>query len=256
MKDIDHIGGIPVVMKTLLDAGLLHGDCLTVTGKTMAENLEEINPPHIDGRVIREMDRADPPDRRPDDPHRLAGPRGRGREVGRLRRVGLRGHGPRLRRRARGHGRRREGLARRRTTSSSSATRVPRAARACARCSPSPARSRAPGSARTSCCSPTAASPAARPACASGTSPRRPSTTGPIAFVHDGDPIRLDVANGALDLLVDEDEMQRRRAEGVTHPEPKYTRGVLAKYRKLVGSASRRRRLRLNHPAYQPVSTG
>src|SRR6476661_8741798 len=55
MKDIDHIGGIPVVMKTLLEAGLLDGDCLTVTGKTMAENLEEINPPHIDGRVIREM---------------------------------------------------------------------------------------------------------------------------------------------------------------------------------------------------------
>jgi dihydroxy-acid dehydratase len=61
---------------------------------------------------------------------------------------------------------------------------------------------------------------------------------GPIAFVRDGDPIRLDVANAALDLLVDQDEMQRRRAEGVTHPEPKYTRGVLAKYRKLVGSAS------------------
>ncbi|NUQ32112.1 MAG: dihydroxy-acid dehydratase, partial [Dermatophilaceae bacterium] len=55
MKDIDHIGGIPVVMKTLLEAGLLDGDCLTVTGKTMAENLEEINPPHIDGRVIRQM---------------------------------------------------------------------------------------------------------------------------------------------------------------------------------------------------------
>ena len=62
---------------------------------------------------------------------------------------------------------------------------------------------------------------------------------GPIAFVRDGDPIRLDVANGTLDLLVDEEEMERRRAEGVTHPEPKYTRGVLAKYRKLVGSASR-----------------
>jgi dihydroxy-acid dehydratase len=55
MKDIDHIGGIPVVMKTLLEAGLLDGDCLTVTGKTMAENLDDINPPHIDGRVIRAM---------------------------------------------------------------------------------------------------------------------------------------------------------------------------------------------------------
>jgi dihydroxy-acid dehydratase len=61
---------------------------------------------------------------------------------------------------------------------------------------------------------------------------------GPIAFVHDGDPIRLDVASGTLDLLVDDAEMQRRREAGVTHPEPKYTRGVLAKYRRLVGSAS------------------
>src|SRR5690349_22030955 len=62
---------------------------------------------------------------------------------------------------------------------------------------------------------------------------------GPIAFVRDGDTIRLDVASGTLDVLVDDEEMERRRAEGVTHPEPKYTRGVLAKYRKLVGSASR-----------------
>jgi dihydroxy-acid dehydratase len=57
MKDIDHIGGIPVVMKTLLEAGLFNGDCMTVTGKTMAQNLEELNPPHIDGKVIRQMDR-------------------------------------------------------------------------------------------------------------------------------------------------------------------------------------------------------
>ena len=62
---------------------------------------------------------------------------------------------------------------------------------------------------------------------------------GPIAFIRDGDPIRLDVANGTLDLLVDEAELARRRAEGVVHPEPRYTRGVLAKYRRLVGSASR-----------------
>jgi dihydroxy-acid dehydratase len=62
---------------------------------------------------------------------------------------------------------------------------------------------------------------------------------GPIAYVRDGDRIRLDVAAGTLDLLVEEGELARRREAGVTHPEPKYTRGVLAKYRKLVGSASR-----------------
>jgi dihydroxy-acid dehydratase len=52
MNDIDRIGGIPVVMKALLDAGLLHGDVMTVTGKTMAENLESIKVPGPDGEII------------------------------------------------------------------------------------------------------------------------------------------------------------------------------------------------------------
>jgi dihydroxy-acid dehydratase len=52
MVDLDAIGGVPVVMKTLLEAGLLHGDCLTVTGKTVAENLADLDPPGIDGRVV------------------------------------------------------------------------------------------------------------------------------------------------------------------------------------------------------------
>src|SRR3954454_18224930 len=56
MTDIDRIGGVPVVMKALLDAGLLHGDCLTVTGKTVAENLAEINPPDPDGAIIHALD--------------------------------------------------------------------------------------------------------------------------------------------------------------------------------------------------------
>jgi dihydroxy-acid dehydratase len=42
MADLDRIGGIPMVMKSLLDAGLLHGDCMTVTGKTVAENLASV----------------------------------------------------------------------------------------------------------------------------------------------------------------------------------------------------------------------
>lgn len=57
MNDVDKIGGIPVVMKALLDAGLMHGDCLTVTGKTMAENLEALAPPALDDDVIRRLDR-------------------------------------------------------------------------------------------------------------------------------------------------------------------------------------------------------
>jgi dihydroxy-acid dehydratase len=55
MNDVDRVGGIPVVMKSLLDAGLLHGDCLTVTGRTMAENLEQIAPPDVDGKIIRDL---------------------------------------------------------------------------------------------------------------------------------------------------------------------------------------------------------
>lgn len=55
MSDVDHIGGVPVVMKALLDAGLLHGDCLTVTGHTMAENLAAITPPDPDGTVLRAL---------------------------------------------------------------------------------------------------------------------------------------------------------------------------------------------------------
>jgi len=56
MNDVFKIGGIPVVMRALLDAGLINGDCLTVTGKTVAENLAEINPPDPDGTILRSLD--------------------------------------------------------------------------------------------------------------------------------------------------------------------------------------------------------
>ena len=55
MNDVDQVGGVPVVMKALLDSGLIHGDCLTVTGKTVAENLASINPPDPDGKIIRAL---------------------------------------------------------------------------------------------------------------------------------------------------------------------------------------------------------
>jgi dihydroxy-acid dehydratase len=56
MADVDRIGGVPVVMKALLDAGLLHGDCLTVTGRTVAENLADVAPPDPDGKILRALD--------------------------------------------------------------------------------------------------------------------------------------------------------------------------------------------------------
>src|SRR5690606_39173120 len=56
MSDLDRVGGVPVVMKMLLDEGHLHGDVLTVTGKTMAENLAAIDPPGADGVVVHPFD--------------------------------------------------------------------------------------------------------------------------------------------------------------------------------------------------------
>jgi dihydroxy-acid dehydratase len=53
MSDVDRVGGVPVIMRALLDAGLLHGDCLTVTGRTMAENLATIDPPDPDGMILK-----------------------------------------------------------------------------------------------------------------------------------------------------------------------------------------------------------
>lgn len=53
MEDLFQVGGVPAVMKLLLDAGYLHGDCMTVTGKTLAENLAEIDPLKEGQEVIR-----------------------------------------------------------------------------------------------------------------------------------------------------------------------------------------------------------
>ncbi len=237
MKDIDHIGGIPVVMKTLLEAGLLDGDCLTVTGKTMAENLDDINPPHIDGRVIREM--ATPI-------HKTGGltiltgslaPEGAvvksagfdesvfegtarvfdgeraamdAVEQGSLQKndvVVIRYEGPK------GGPGMREMLA---VTGAIKGAGLGK---------------------DVLLLTDGRFSGGTTGLCVGHVAPEAVDE-GPIAFVRDGDTIRLDVANGTLDVLVDDREMERRRSEGVTHPEPKYTRGVLAKYRKLVGSAS------------------
>jgi dihydroxy-acid dehydratase len=54
--DFDRVGGIPVLLRALLDAGLLHGDVLTCTGRTMAENLAELDPKPLDGEILRAFD--------------------------------------------------------------------------------------------------------------------------------------------------------------------------------------------------------
>jgi dihydroxy-acid dehydratase len=144
MNDVDRRGGMPVLMKALLDAGLMHGDALTVTGKTVAENLDEMDIPPLDGEVLRTLDN---PITRPaaHDPARLASPRGRRREDAGFDAATFEGPA-RVFERERARWTRLTAARSSTATSSSSATRARRAARACARCSPSPPPSRAQGS--------------------------------------------------------------------------------------------------------------
>jgi dihydroxy-acid dehydratase len=236
MADVDHAGGIPVVMQTLLDEGLLHGEAITVTGRTVAQHLADIDPPdptapafkHLstplhstggltvlrgslapDGTLVKSagMDNAV-----------FTAPNASSTESDRR----CRPWSPT--RSAQG-------------TSSSSGTKVRRAAPACGRCWPSPPRSRAPDSAGTSCSSPTGASQAEPPGCASDTSPREAVDGGPSALVRDGDSIRVDLQAGTLDVLVSEADLIDRRSSW-TPPAPWVRRGVLAKYARTVGTAA------------------
>ena len=98
MSDLDRIGGVPVVMKELLDAGLLHGDCLTVTGKTIAENLAATSPPAPDGKVLHPLTDPIHDDRWHRGAHRFARPEGCSGEGGWHRLRQLRRSRARLRR--------------------------------------------------------------------------------------------------------------------------------------------------------------
>ncbi|MBY6367705.1 dihydroxy-acid dehydratase [Rhodococcoides corynebacterioides] len=236
MTDVDRIGGVPVVMKALLDAGLLHGDCLTVTGRTVAENLADIAPPDPDGLVLRAMSEPIHPtggitilsgslapggavvksagfdsdvfegtarvfERERAAMDALEDGTITAGDVVVIRYEGPKG-GPGMREMLaitgaiKGAGLGKDVLLMTDGRFSGGTTGL----------------------------------------CVGHIAPEAVDG-GPIAFVHDGDRIRLDVANGTLDLLVDEAELASRR-EGWAPLPPRYTRGVLAKYSKLVGSAS------------------
>jgi len=236
MNDIDQIGGVPVVMKALLDAGLMHGDALTVTGRTMAENLAEIAPPDPDGKIIYAM--AKPI-------HRTGGllvlrgslaPEGaviksasvdepvfegvakvfdderdamdavtEGRIVaGDV--VVIRYEGPQ------GGPGMREMLA---VTAAIKGAGLGK---------------------DVLLLTDGRFSGATAGFCIGHVAPEAPHG-GPIAFVADGDRIRLDMVARTLDLLVEPAELERRR-DGWKPKEPRYTSGVLGKYARLVGSAA------------------
>ena len=194
MNDVDKVGGIPMVMKALLDAGLMHGDVLTVTGRTMAENLDALAPPDVDGTVHPDprTGRSTAPAGSPSS--RVAGPGGCGGEDGRLRRQHLHRHRPGLRRRARRAGRagrRRDQAPRRRgdpLRGPQGRSGHARDARHHRRDQGRRARQGRAADHRR---------PVLRRHDRPVRGPHRPEAAdgGPIAFVRDGDPITLDVAN-------------------------------------------------------------
>jgi dihydroxy-acid dehydratase len=236
MNDVDRIGGIPVVMKALLDAGLLHGDCLTVTGRTMAENLAAIAPPDVDGNIIRAL--SDPihatggitilkgslaPDgavvksagfddevfegtARVFDGERAAMQALEAGQITAGDAVVIRYEGPK------GGPGMREMLA---ITGGIKGAGLGKDVLLLTD-------GRFSGGTTGLCVGHVA------PEAVDG---------GPIAFVRNGDRIRLDVANKLLDVTIEDAELEARR-DGWTPQEPKYTKGVLAKYAKLVQSAA------------------
>ncbi len=236
MNDVDKIGGIPVVMKALLDAGLMHGDCLTVTGRTMAENLADIAPPDVDGNIIREL--AKPihatggitilkgslaPEgavvksagfdesvfegtARVFDGERAAMDALEAGQIVAGDVVVIRYEGPK------GGPGMREMLA---ITGAIKGAGLGKDVLLMTD-------GRFSGGTTGLCVGHVA------PEAVDG---------GPIAFVRDGDKITLDVANKVLDVAVDAEELAARR-DGWTPKEPKYTRGVLGKYAKVVQSAA------------------
>ncbi|AKN15513.1 dihydroxy-acid dehydratase [Mycobacterium haemophilum DSM 44634] len=236
MFDVDHIGGVPVVMKTLLDAGLLHGDCLTVTGQTMAENLAAIAPPDPDGKVLRALHNPIHPTggitilrgslapegavvktagfdsdvfegtARVFDGERAALDALEDGTIAKGDVVVIRYEGPK------GGPGMREMLA---ITGAIKGAGLGKDVLLLTD-------GRFSGGTTGFCVGHIA------PEAVDG---------GPIAFLRDGDRVRLDVVGRALDVLVDPTEFAARQKD-FTPPAPRYTTGVLAKYVKLVSSAA------------------
>ncbi|MDO3314085.1 dihydroxy-acid dehydratase [Mycobacteroides abscessus subsp. abscessus] len=236
MKDVDEIGGVPVVMRALWDAGLLHGDCLTVTGKTMAENLAHIAPPDPDGKVLRAMNDPIHPTGGITILHGSLAPEGavvksagfesdvfegtarvfeRERAALDALEDGTITHGDVVVIRYEGP---KGGPGMREMLAITGAIKGAGLGKDVLLMTDG----RFSGGTTGLCVGHIA------PEAVDG---------GPIAFVRDGDRIRLDVANGKLDLLVDEAEIAERR-KGFEPLPPRYKTGVLAKYTKLVQSAA------------------
>jgi dihydroxy-acid dehydratase len=237
MSDLDRVGGVPVVMKHLLDAGLLHGDVLTVTGKTMAENLAEIDPPRPDGVVVYPLDQPIHVDGGINILTGSLAPKGSVVKVAGLTKDQMLFEGP-----ARvfdGEDGAMEAIL--------SGSIQPGTVLVIRYEGPKGG----PGMREMLAITGALKGAGRGSDCALITDGRFSGGTwgfcighvapeavdgGPIAFVRDGDSIRIDVHQKTLDLLVDEGELQRRRASWAPIP-PRYTSGVLGKYARLVQGA-------------------
>ncbi|HTN79169.1 MAG TPA: dihydroxy-acid dehydratase [Acidimicrobiales bacterium] len=239
MVDLDGVGGVPVVMRHLLEAGLLHGDCLTVTGKTVAENLEALAPPAPDGRVVHPLSDPIHPEGGLVILQGSLAPKGSVVKVAGLTHDQLHFEGP-----ARvfdGEDGAMEAIL---------AGKIEPGTVVVIRYEGPKG---GPGM-REMLAVTGALKGAGRGAdCALVTDGRFSGGTwgfcighvapeavdgGPIAFVRDGDTVVIDVHNKSLDLLVDDAELARRREEWKL-PEPRYTSGALAKFARLVTGAER-----------------
>ena len=236
MSDMDRVGGVPVVLKALLDAGLLHGDCLTVTGKTMAENLAEIAPPDADGEILRAVSK----------PMSLGGgitilhgslaPDG---AVTKTAGVGVDlFEGP-----ARVFEREQQAMAALENGTIQAGDVVviryegPKGGPGMREMLMITGAIKGAGFGKSVLLLTDGRFSGGTTGLCVGHVAPEASEGGPIALVHDGDRIRIDLVERTLDLLVDEAELVQRRV-GFTPIPHKYRRGVLAKYAKLVGSAS------------------
>jgi dihydroxy-acid dehydratase len=236
MSDVDHIGGVPVVMKALLDAGLLHGDCLTVTGRTLAENLAHIAPPDPDGKVLRALDHPIHPTGGISILHGSLAPEGAVVKTAGFDSDVFEGT-------ARVFDRERAALDALADGTITNGDAVviryegPKGGPGMREMLAITGAIKGAGLGKdVLLLTDGRFSGGTTGLCVGHVAPEAVDA-GPIAFLRDGDRIRLDVANGTLDVLVDSDEFASRR-EGFTPLPPRYRTGVLAKYVKLVGSAA------------------
>ena len=237
MTDLDRVGGIPVVLKILLDAGYLHGDTLTVTGKTMAENLADINPPFPDGVVVHS---ANSPLSKDVGITILGGSLAPEGAVCKTAGIGIETfEGP-----ARVFDREQAAMDAVEDGTIKAGEVVviryegPKGGPGMREMLMVTGAIKGAGLGKSVLLLTDGRfSGGSTGLCVGHVAPEAVDG-GPIAFIKDGDRIRIDTVNRTLDLLVDSAELEKRKAGWKPLPH-KYTRGVLAKYCKVVGSASK-----------------